>query len=91
VRVDRRPIDRLVACAARPGGVSAAVAKACDVADEDLAGAEGVSGQRAGGRTIHAPDVDRTNSPTAAIKTTVGVRLPPGSGSLGADALRREG
>jgi hypothetical protein len=24
-------------------------------------------GQRSGGRTIHAPDVDRTNSPTAAI------------------------
>jgi len=25
-----------------------------------------------GCRTIHAPDVDRTSSPTAAIKTTVG-------------------
>ena len=42
--------------------------------------------QCVGGRTIHAPDVDRTSSPTAA-----GVRLPPGSGSLGADALRGDG
>ena len=49
------------------------------------------AGQCVGGRTIHAPDVDRTSSPTAAIKTTVGVRLPPGSGSLGADALRGDG
>jgi hypothetical protein len=48
-------------------------------------------GQCVGGRSIHAPDVDRTSSPTAAIKTTVGVRLPQGSGSLGADALRGDG
>ena len=39
----------------------------------------------------NAPDVDRTSSPTAAIKASVGVRLPPGSGSLGADALRGDG
>jgi hypothetical protein len=41
VCVERRPVHRGVAAAARPGGVSAAVAEAGLVADEDLAGAEG--------------------------------------------------
>jgi hypothetical protein len=71
--------------------VPAAVTEAAVVADEHLAWAKTVCplGQSVGGRTIHAPDVDRT--PTAAIKTTVGVRLPPVSGSLAADALRGDG
>src|SRR5258707_4182035 len=34
MRVERRPVHRLIACAAGPCGV-AAVAKACDLADED--------------------------------------------------------
>jgi hypothetical protein len=60
--------------------------------DQHLAWAKTVSALAVcGDRTIHAPDVDRTSSPTAAIETTVGVRLPPGSESLGADALRGDG
>ena len=40
VGVERRPVHRLIACAAGPGGVPAAVAEAGLMADEDLAGAE---------------------------------------------------
>ena len=40
--VERRPVHRLVACAARPGGVAAAVPETGLMTDEDLAGAEGV-------------------------------------------------
>jgi hypothetical protein len=43
VLVERWPVHRLVACAARPRGVSAAVAEAGDMLDEDLVGAELVS------------------------------------------------
>jgi hypothetical protein len=41
--VERWPVHRLVAAAACPGGVSAAVAEARLVADEDLVGAERVT------------------------------------------------
>ena len=41
--VDRRPVHRLIACAARPCGVPAAVAEAGLVPYEDLVGAEGVA------------------------------------------------
>jgi hypothetical protein len=43
VGVERWPVNRLVASAAGPGGVSAAVAEASLVADQDLVGAEGVA------------------------------------------------
>ena len=43
VSVERWPVDRLVACAAGPGGVPAAVTEAGLMADENGAGAEGVS------------------------------------------------
>ena len=43
VCVARRPVHGLVAGAAGPGGVSAAVAEAGLMADEDLAGAEPVT------------------------------------------------
>ena len=43
VSVERRPVHRLIACAARPGGVSAAVAKASLMPDKHFAGAEGVA------------------------------------------------
>jgi hypothetical protein len=43
VRIERRPVHRLVATAARPGRVAAAVAEAGDMPNEDLAGAELVS------------------------------------------------
>ena len=36
MRVQRRPVHRLIATAARPGGVTAAVPEAHLVADEDL-------------------------------------------------------
>ena len=42
VRVEWRPVHRLVARAAGPGGVAAAVPEAGLMADEDLAGAEAV-------------------------------------------------
>jgi hypothetical protein len=42
VRVERWPVHRLVAGAACPGGVPAAVAKAGLMSNEDFAGAEGV-------------------------------------------------
>jgi hypothetical protein len=41
--VERRPVHRLVACAARPGGVAAAVTEASLIAHERPAGAEGVA------------------------------------------------
>jgi hypothetical protein len=47
VSVEGRPVHRDIACAARPGGVSAAVSEARLMADEQPAGAEGV--------TIRAP------------------------------------
>ena len=43
MRVDRRPVDGLVACAARPGGVSAAVTEAGLMAHQDFVCAEGVA------------------------------------------------
>ena len=56
--VERRPVHRLVACAACPGGVAAAVTEAGVMADEDLVGAEWVPvGQRLGGWVIHLPFV----------------------------------
>jgi hypothetical protein len=72
--------------------VAAAVAEAGLMTDQHLAWAKTVSARAVCG-CPHYPRacVDRTSSPTAAIKTTVGVRLPPGSGSLGADALRGDG
>ena len=52
VRVERRPVHRLVACAAGPGGVSAAVAEAGLVPDQHLVGSEdvpvGASARRVG-------------------------------------------
>ena len=63
--VDWRPVHRLIATAARPGGVSAAVAEARDVPNEDLVRAERVAvGQRTGGRVIHLPSVVCTSSPS---------------------------
>ena len=43
VGVERRPVDGLIACAARPGGVPAAVTEAGLMADQDLARAKGVA------------------------------------------------
>jgi hypothetical protein len=43
VRVARRTVNRLIACAACPCGVSAAVAEASAVADEGLIGPEWVA------------------------------------------------
>jgi hypothetical protein len=43
VLVQRRPVHRLIALSARPGGVAAAVAEASLVTDEHLAGAERVT------------------------------------------------
>jgi hypothetical protein len=43
VGVEWRPEHRLIACAARPGGVAAAVTEAGLMADQDLARAKGVS------------------------------------------------
>jgi hypothetical protein len=65
VGVERRPVHRLIACAARPGRVSAAVTEAGLVADEDLARAERVTiraAPRAAGH-IHLLSVVRTSSP----------------------------
>jgi hypothetical protein len=61
---ERRPVHRGVAGAAVPAGVSAAaVSEAGDVADEDLAGAEGCPlGQRLGASVIHLPRLS-TSSP----------------------------
>jgi hypothetical protein len=64
VSIERWPVHSLLACAACPGGVSAAVAEAGLVADEDFAGAEGVSGHRVGGWVIHFPAVVCTSSPS---------------------------
>jgi hypothetical protein len=52
VRIQRRAENRRIAGAARPGGVAAAVAEAGLVADEHLAGAEGVG--RAGSAWVAA-------------------------------------
>ena len=41
--IERRPIHRLIAAAARPGGVPAAVAEAGLMTHQDLVGAEGVA------------------------------------------------
>jgi hypothetical protein len=46
--VDRRPVHHLVACAAGPGGVPAAVTEASLVADQHVAGAESVAVGAAG-------------------------------------------
>ena len=45
VGVDRRPVHRLIACAARPGCVPAAVTEASLMTDENLSGAELVTVQ----------------------------------------------
>ena len=62
--VERWPVDRLVACAAGPGGVSAA-AKAGLMPDEHFAGAEGVA-VRASCRWVDdpLPAVVCTSSPS---------------------------
>jgi hypothetical protein len=54
VGVERWPVHRLIASAASPGGVPAAVAEAGLVADEDLAGAQDVA-VRASGRRVGDP------------------------------------
>jgi hypothetical protein len=67
VGVEHRPVDSLVARAARPGCVSAAVPEASLMAYWDFTGAEGVTlGQRVGGRVIHLPSVVCTRSPSTA-------------------------
>ncbi len=43
MRVEQRPVHRLIAYAAGPGGVTAAVAEAGLMTDEDLTGAEAVA------------------------------------------------
>jgi hypothetical protein len=55
VRVERRPVHRLVACAARLGGVAAAVAEARLMTDQYLAGAEGVARGYLALSGIHVP------------------------------------
>jgi hypothetical protein len=47
VGAERWPVHRLIACAAGPGGVSAAVAEASLMTDQYGAGAEGVSARAA--------------------------------------------
>ena len=54
MRVQRRAVHRLIATAARPGRVAAAVSEADLVADEDLAGAEDVA-VRASARWVGDP------------------------------------
>jgi hypothetical protein len=54
VRVERRPVHRLVACATGPGGVAAAVSEAGLMPDEDLPGAERVA-VRAAARRVGDP------------------------------------
>jgi hypothetical protein len=62
VGVEWRPVHRLIARAACPGGMSAAVAGACLVADEDAAGAELVP-VRAAGRWVGDPRPGRGLAP----------------------------
>ena len=47
--IERRPVHRLIACAARPRRVPAAMPEAGLMPDEDLAGADTVSGAPGGG------------------------------------------
>jgi hypothetical protein len=61
VNVQRRAVHRLVACAACPGGVSAAVAKASEVADQHLVGAESVAIGAAGGWLCYPLPVGRSD------------------------------
>ena len=71
VGVERRPVHRLIACAARPGGVPAAVPEAGLMTDEHLSGAELCPfGQRAGGWVIHFPAVVCTSSPSTTTRLT---------------------
>ena len=61
MRVERRPVDGLVAGAAVPGRVAAAVSEAGLMADEDFAGAElvpvGASRRRVGDPlAVHGQD-----------------------------------
>jgi hypothetical protein len=58
VGVERRPVDGLIACAARPGGVPAAVTEAGLTADQDLARAKGVA-VRASRRRVGDPLLGR--------------------------------
>jgi hypothetical protein len=68
VRVEWRLVDRLIACAARPCGVTAAVTKTGLMADQHFAGAEcvplGAARGWVGGWVIHFPVVVCTNSPS---------------------------
>ena len=64
MRVERRPVHRLIACAAGPGGVPAAVAQASLMTDQHLVGAESVP-IRATGRWVGDPlPVDRSDELT---------------------------
>ena len=68
MRVERRPVHGLVACAAGPCGVAAAVPETGLMADEHFAGAEGCPlGQRVGGWVIHFPAVVCTSSPSTTL------------------------
>ncbi len=63
--VERRTEHGLIAGAAGPRGVAAAVPEASLVTNEDLAGAERMSvGHRVGGCEIHFPAVVCTSSPS---------------------------
>ena len=60
VGVERRPVHRLIACAAGPGGVPAAVPEAGLMTNQDFTGAEGVAigaarwvGDKLPGRGLH--------------------------------------
>jgi hypothetical protein len=65
VSVERRPVHRLIATAARPGGVAAAVAEARLMADEDLVSVERVAVGASGRRmSDHFPVVVCRRSPS---------------------------
>ncbi len=55
VSVQRRPVHRLIACAAGPGGVAAAVTEASLMADERPARAEGVAVRASRRRRVDDP------------------------------------
>jgi hypothetical protein len=63
VHVERRPVHGLVAHAAGPGGVPAAMAEAGDVTDQDVVRPEGVAVGASRGWVIHPPAVVCTRSP----------------------------
>lgn len=64
MRIEWRPVHGLVACAARPCGVSTAMTETGLMTDEHFARAEQVAiGHRVGGWVIHFPAGVCTNSP----------------------------